>query len=70
MTVKYKINCQQGTNFGEWSHEEPATRAEIIDYFYDLYLAEFEEEDRKYKKDFSLRFIADLWDVDFERVKQ
>lgn len=72
MAIKYKINCLQGTNFCEWSNEDPATRQEIIDYFYGLYLSEFEEDeedDRKYKKDFSLQFISSLWDVEFEKVK-
>lgn len=33
MTIKYKINCLQGTGFCDWSKESPATRQEIIDYF-------------------------------------
>lgn len=62
---KYYIKDLQGGGFCEWSYDEPPTRAEIIEHF-DVFRR---DEDLKMpKKMLTLKNIALLWGVQFERV--
>jgi len=56
----YTIDDLQGGNFCSWSHDEPATRQQIIEHFNEFRLNEGMEMP---KKALSLRFISRHWEV-------
>lgn len=62
--MKYRIICLQKAGFSSW--DEPHTRQQIIDKFMDYASNEFEEMPPK--KWFTMRNIADMWEVEFERI--
>jgi hypothetical protein len=64
--IKYTIDDLQGGNFCDWSYEEPATRAQIIDHFNTFRIDEGMEIP---KKALSLRLIANIWDLQINKVK-
>jgi hypothetical protein len=61
----YRIDCLQGTRFCDWSHDEPATRAQIIEHFNCLRETEGMEIP---KRALTLRFISYAWEVSIKKV--
>ena len=57
----YTIDCLQGTGFCDWSHDEPATRAQIIEHFNCFREDEFPDIQ---KRKLTLKFIAGFWEVE------
>ena len=64
--MKYKIICLQGAGFSSW--DKPHTIKDIKDKFMDYASNEFDEMPPK--KWFTLNNIAEVWGVEFERVKR
>jgi hypothetical protein len=62
---KYKIICNEGYGFSSWG--EPHTRDELQEKFRDYAVMEWDEIPPK--KAFTMSFIAEMWNVTFERVK-
>ena len=63
---KYAIICNEGTSMWDYTHEEPLTRKELIEKFWDY--AENEGFETP-KKAFSLNYIRCIWNVSFEVIK-
>ena len=63
----YTIDCLQGTGFCDWSHDEPATRAQIIEHFKCLRETEGMEFP---KRALCLRFISNVWEVSINPTTQ
>jgi hypothetical protein len=63
----YTIDDLQGGNFCEWSHDEPATRAQIIEHFNCLRETEGMEIP---KRALTLRFISNVWEVSINPTTQ
>jgi hypothetical protein len=61
----YTIDCLQGTGFCDWSHDEPATRAQIIEHFNCLRETEGMEIP---KRALTLRFISYAWEVSINKT--
>ncbi len=70
--MKYIINDNERGCFGEWTHQSPMTRKEIIQHFKEMSdrddLRGWQEELIPVE-DFSLRMIQDIWNVDIIPVK-
>ena len=67
MSKKYVILCNEKTDFGVWSIEEPVTRQELIETFYSL----GQNEGIKMKKrHYSIRSISDVWNVTIKSHKE
>jgi hypothetical protein len=64
--MKYKIICLQNAGFSSW--DEPRTRGEIIETFMSYAYIDFDEVPPK--RWFTLKNIADVWQVEFEKVKE
>lgn len=62
---RYKVIDLQHTGFINDSHDNPMTAQEIRNRFWGL---EEEHHTEKWSQ-FTLDYIAELWDVDFEVVK-
>lgn len=62
---RYHLNDLQGGGFCEWSHDEPATRAEIIEHF-DTFRRD--EGLAIPKKALTLRNIALIWGIQIKKV--
>jgi hypothetical protein len=68
--MRYIINDNEGGSFGSWSHDRPATRKEIIEYFKMLSDDEGLEEDELVPiEHFNLRMIQDIWNVEILPIK-
>jgi hypothetical protein len=65
--MRYIVNDNEGYNFMEWTHDQPLTRKELLEVF-----KEFADNDGidTPKKHFSLKFCADLWNVDIIPYKE
>jgi hypothetical protein len=63
----YTIDCLQGTGFCDWSHDEPVTRAQIIEHFNSLRETEGMEIP---KRALTLRFISNVWEVSINPTTQ
>jgi hypothetical protein len=63
--MRYIVNDNEGGNFMEWTHENPLTRKELIEVFKEFADADLMETPRRY---FSLKFCADLWNVEIRRA--
>jgi hypothetical protein len=59
---KYKVIDLQDTDFMEDTHDEPMTLDQLRDRFWCLYMNE-EFEDRVEFKNFTKKYIEDLWEV-------
>lgn len=64
--MKYFIFDREGGYFMEWTYQTPLTRKEIIECFKSM----SSDEGRFIPlKDFSLKMISDLWNVEIIPVK-
>lgn len=66
---RYIIHDLQGYNFMGYSHEEPLTADEIRQIRWQDYNDNIAADDDTLSyDDFTLEFIADLWEIEFEAV--
>lgn len=65
---RYIVHDLQGAGLMSYSHDEPLTANEIRSIRWDDYNNDREDEDRMKWQDFTLTFIADLWELEFEQV--
>jgi hypothetical protein len=65
--MKYSIDDLQGGGFCEWSYDAPASREEIIAHFNTFRIDEGLEFP---KRALCLRFISNVWEVKFNKVKE
>lgn len=66
---RYIVHDLQGCSFMDYSHEEPMTALEIRQTRWQDYKDNMsDEEDRMSWSQFTLAFIADLWEIEFEAV--
>lgn len=59
----YTITCNQGTEFLEWTHDDPQTEQQVFNIFEDFYETEGIGEEEMPK---DLDYIRDAWDVTIE----
>lgn len=65
----YKVHDMQGCSFMDYSHDEPMTAAEIRATRWSDYQDNMQDEEYPLKwHEFTMNFIADLWELDFEQV--
>ena len=61
---KYKVNDLQCCNFMDDTHDEPMTLNSLRARFWSL-----DDCRSEYYKDFTKDYIEDMWQVEFEEVK-
>ena len=65
MTKRYITIDLQGMQWRDWTISEPETAKEIIEKFIDIWEVEgFKTE----KKDYTLDYIQDIWELEFAEV--
>jgi len=66
---KYIVHDLQGCSFMDYSHDEPLTAQQIRAYRWSDYQQNLQDEEYSLKwSEFTLDFIADLWELEFEEV--
>lgn len=67
---KYIVHDLQGGSFMGYSHEEPLTAQQIRAIRWQDYIDNMvdDEPERMKYKHFTMAFIADVWELDFETV--
>ena len=60
---KYYILDNELVGFMEWTHDEPLTKKEMINHFWD-----YDECRTIHKKDFTLEWIEDNWNVEIKSI--
>ena len=66
---RYIVHDLQGCNFMDYSHDEPMTATEIRQTRWNDYQDNMRDEEYPLKwSEFTLDFIADLWELEFESV--
>ena len=69
MVKRYYIkDLQYGSNWWEWTKDEPLTKSEILEMFRE-YAYNDDIELPKNRKDFNFNFIQDLWECEIKEVK-
>jgi hypothetical protein len=53
----------------DYSHDEPLTELEIREIRWEDYLDNLDDEIGMRWQDFTLEFIADVWELEFEEVE-
>ncbi|MGI9028174.1 MAG: hypothetical protein ACR2FM_05050 [Candidatus Saccharimonadales bacterium] len=65
----YRVIDNQGCNFMDYSYDKPLTALEIRQIRWGDYKNNLEDPENPLPwKMFTLEFIADLWEIDFEEV--
>lgn len=66
---RYIVHDLQGCNFMDYSHDEPMIALEIRQTRWSDYQDNMQDEEYPLKwSQFTLDFIADLWELEFEAV--
>ena len=67
---RYIVHDLQGASFMDYSHDEPMTANEIRQTRWQDYIDNMadDEPERMRYKDFTMDFIAYLWELEFEEV--
>ena len=67
----YKVNDLQGCSFMDYSHDKPLTALEIRQIRWSDYQDNLQDKEYRLKwSEFTLKFIADLWEIEFKEVKE
>ena len=68
--TRYTVTDLQGAGFMGYSFEEPLTANQIRQIRWQDYIDNMvdDEPERMKYKDFTMEFIADVWELDFNKV--
>ena len=64
----YKVIDLQGCSFMSYTEQEPETGNELRSHFWGIYQDQMQTDEPMQYKNFTMDFIKDLWEVDFEKV--
>ena len=64
---RYIVNDLQGSSFMNYTHDEPLTAQQIRSIRWQDYSDNItDDEDKMRWQDFTMAFIADIWELEFE----
>lgn len=63
---KYRIHCNEGSPLSSW--DEPRTKEEVIDTFYEY--AQNEWDEAQPREDFTFDFIQEMWNVTIVEINE
>jgi hypothetical protein len=67
---KYIVHDLQGASFMDYTHDEPMTATEIRQTRWQDYQDNMQDSEYPLEwAEFTLNFIADLWELSFEEVR-